>query len=144
MYEVEVTPGSAGWGYSSLLIVQIAAGETHQFSTGEDEVIVVPLSGSVSVETEGAEFCSLVGRENVFAGPTDVVYLAPDSTVELYSEVGGRFALCGARARSGSRPAIGSHGDSGRAARGGAVQPAGAQLRHPGHPGRPARSSLAR
>jgi 5-deoxy-glucuronate isomerase len=96
-YEVEVTPESAGWGYSSLRIVQIAAGDTYQFSSARDEVIVVPLSGSVSVETEGAEFCSLVGRENVFAGPTDVAFLAPDSTVELYSEAGGRFALCGAQ-----------------------------------------------
>jgi 5-deoxy-glucuronate isomerase len=96
-YEVEVTPESAGWGYSSLRIVQIAAGGTYQFSSAGDEVVVVPLSGSVAVETEGAEFCSLVGRENVFAGPTDVAYLAPDSTVELYSEAGGRFALCGAR-----------------------------------------------
>ena len=101
-YEVEVTPESAGWGYSSLRIVAIPAGETVQLDTAGEEVIVVPLSGSLAIETEGAEFCSLVGRENVFAGPTDVAYLAPGSSAELYSEAGGRFALCGARTDSGA------------------------------------------
>jgi 5-deoxy-glucuronate isomerase len=38
----------------------------------------------------------------VFAGPTDVAYLAPGSSAELYSEAGGRFALCGARTDSGA------------------------------------------
>ncbi len=96
-YEVEVTPNSAGWGYTSLRIVRIGAGEPFRFSTGDDEVIVVPLSGSATVEAGGARFCSLVGRQNVFAGPTDVAYLTSGSTVELRSQTGGRFALCGAR-----------------------------------------------
>src|SRR5689334_16251419 len=99
-YEVEVTPESAGWGYSSLRIVEIAAGDTYQFDTGSDEVVVVPLSGSVAIETDDAEFCSLAGRSDVFAGPTDVAYLAPGSRIELYAEAGGRFALCGARIES--------------------------------------------
>jgi 5-deoxy-glucuronate isomerase len=101
-YEVEVTPESAGWGYSSLRIVAMAAGETYQFETSGDEVIVLPLSGSVVVETAGAELCSLAGRESVFAGPSDVAYLAPKSTVKLFSEAGGRFALCGARTEEGT------------------------------------------
>ncbi|HET9650461.1 MAG TPA: 5-deoxy-glucuronate isomerase [Microlunatus sp.] len=96
-YEVEVTPESAGWGFSSLRIVELAAGDTYGLATDGDEVIVVPLSGGAEVTIGGVVFCSLTGRPNVFAGPTDVAYLAPETSVELASAAGGRFALCGAR-----------------------------------------------
>ena len=71
-----MTPESAGWGYSSLRIVALAAGGTYQLDTGADEVIVLPLSGRSRSRPRGRALCSLVGRENVFAGPTDVAYLA--------------------------------------------------------------------
>ena len=93
--EVDVTPESAGWGYSSLKIVALDPAGEHRFETGPDEVIVVPLSGGVAVEVDGAH-CVLDGRENVFAGPTDVAYIGIGAVVTLHSEHGGRFALCGA------------------------------------------------
>ena len=95
-YEVEVTPESAGWGYSSLRIVSLVPTGTHRFDTGDDEVIVLPLQGAVAVETDGS-CLQLSGRENVFAGPTDFAYIGIDQTVTLRSAAGGRFALCGAR-----------------------------------------------
>jgi len=96
-YEVAVTPDSAGWGYSSLRIVGLGPGDRHDLVTGEDEVVVVPLSGSATVEVDGGQFCRLAGREGVFAGPTDVVYVGTDTVLTLGSDGGGRFALCGAR-----------------------------------------------
>ena len=39
-YDVEVTPESAGWGYSGLRVVNLAAAEEHHFVTGGDEVVV--------------------------------------------------------------------------------------------------------
>jgi 5-deoxy-glucuronate isomerase len=102
-YSVDVTPASAGWSYTSLRILELAAADQHRFGTGEDEVIVVPLSGSVHV-TVGEVELELAGRSDVFAGPTDVAYLGRDQEVDLHSELGGRFALCGARAER-SRPA---------------------------------------
>ena len=95
-YEVEVTPESAGWGYSSLRIISLDAAGEHRFSTGDDEIVVVPLSGGVAVEVDGSH-CDLDGRANVFAGPTDVAYIGIGQVVTLHSEHGGRFALCGAR-----------------------------------------------
>ena len=96
VYEVEVTPESAGWGYSSLRIVALDAAGEHRFATGADEVIVVPLSGGVAIEVDGSH-CDLEGRDSVFAGPTDVAYVGIDQIVTLHSDGGGRFALCGAR-----------------------------------------------
>ena len=100
-YELEVTPESAGWGYSSLRIVALDPAGTHRFETGADEVIVVPLSGGLSVEVDGSH-CDLDGRENVFAGPTDVAYVGIGQIVTLHSEQGGRVALCGARTERSS------------------------------------------
>ena len=95
-YQVDVSPESAGWGYSSLRIVGLAAAGEHSFSTGPNEVIVVPLSGGVSLEVDGSH-CDLDGRADVFAGPTDIAYVGIGQVVTLHSEHGGRFALCGAR-----------------------------------------------
>ena len=95
-YEVEITPESAGWGYSSLKIVSLPVAGTEAFETEDDEVIIVPLSGAVSVESDGSHV-DLDGRASVFSGPTDVVYIGIGQTVTLHSERGGRFAICGAR-----------------------------------------------
>jgi 5-deoxy-glucuronate isomerase len=95
-YDVEVTPASASWGYSSLRVLTLPANGTHTLHTGDAEIVVVPLSGAVDVEVEGAHL-ELDGRRDVFAGPTDFAYVPVDHTVSLYSVVGGRFALCGAR-----------------------------------------------
>jgi 5-deoxy-glucuronate isomerase len=98
-YEVAVTPESSGWGHSSLKIVSLERGARLRFDTGSDEVIVLPLNGSVAVDT-GEARCELDGRPSVFDGPTDLVYIGPEQPVTLRSEAGGRFALCGARTES--------------------------------------------
>jgi len=98
-YELEVTPDSAGWGYSSLKIISLESEGSHRFDTGSDEVIVLPLSGSVSVDVADGH-CELDGRISVFDGPTDLGYVGGGQTVNLRSAAGGRFALCGARTQS--------------------------------------------
>ena len=96
-YALEVTPESAGWSYSGLRVLELAPGSRHSLHTGEDEVVVVPLSGALSVACDGTTLV-LAGRPHVFAGPTDFAYLSREVTAELSSEAGGRFALCSARA----------------------------------------------
>lgn len=95
-YEVAVTPESAGWGYTSLHVVSLAPGQEHAFGTGDGEVVIVPLSGAARVRVGGDTY-RLAGRESVFAGPCDVLYLGREQSVSLSSPSGGRFALCGAR-----------------------------------------------
>ena len=95
-YELAVSPESAGWGYSSLRILQLPLGGEHLLSSDGDEVVVVPLNGSLAVAADGFH-CELAGRTDVFAGPTDVAYIGAGQTATLTSARGGRFALCGAR-----------------------------------------------
>ncbi len=95
-YDLEVTPESAGWGYSSLRVLTLPANGTHTFDTGPDEILVVPLFGSATVEVDRA-FIELDGRPGVFAGPTDFAYLPVQSHATITSHAGGRVALAGAR-----------------------------------------------
>jgi len=95
-YDVQITPESAGWGYSSLRVLTLAPGATFALDTGQEEMFLVPLRGGVSAQC-GGETIALEGRPDVFAGPTDVAYLPIRSEVALSSVEGGRFALAGAR-----------------------------------------------
>ena len=44
-YALEVTPESAGWGHSSLRVLELPAGGSHVLDTGPDEVVVVDNGG---------------------------------------------------------------------------------------------------
>ncbi|MFJ8113673.1 5-deoxy-glucuronate isomerase [Streptomyces sp. NPDC096132] len=95
-YDVLVTPESAGWGYSGLRILTLGPGEAHSLSTHDCEFLVLPLTGSCTVTTEGRTF-ELEGRTGVFASVTDFAHLPSESEALISSAHGGRFALPSAR-----------------------------------------------
>ena len=96
-FSLEITPETAGWGFSGLRVLDLAPGGSAEFGTAEDELLVLPLSGSCAVTVDGEQF-ALTGRADVFAGVTDFAYAPRDATVRVVSEGGGRFALPAARA----------------------------------------------
>jgi 5-deoxy-glucuronate isomerase len=98
-YDLEITPATAGWSWSSLRTLTLPAGGEHVVGTGDEEMMVVPLAGpgGVRVEMAGGPSAELAGRRDVFAGPTDVAYLPVGSTATLSSTAGARLALTGAR-----------------------------------------------
>ncbi|WP_420834219.1 5-deoxy-glucuronate isomerase [Streptomyces yunnanensis] len=108
-YALDVSPEKAGWGYSSLRILELPPGGQHTFATADSEWIVLPLSGGCTVRADasadgagdagvpaGGTF-ELAGRESVFSGVTDFAYVPRDAQVRIESRAGGRFALTGAR-----------------------------------------------
>ena len=97
-YRVAVTPETAGWAESSLWIADLAPGQSLDRGSADDEILVVPLSGSVTIATDDCEF-TLAGRQSVFHGPTDFAYVGRDSGYRVTASRGARVALCGARAR---------------------------------------------
>ncbi|MFG2941764.1 5-deoxy-glucuronate isomerase [Streptomyces sp. NPDC048282] len=103
-YDVQITPESAGWGHSGLRILTLAPGATHALSTGDSEFLVLPLTGSCTVTTDGSTF-ELAGRTDVFASATDFAYLPRASQALISSAAGGRFALPSARTGQGGHPA---------------------------------------
>lgn len=102
-WELEITPESAGWTHSGLRVLSLQAGETRALSTGRDEVAVLSLGGAARVLVDATAH-DLVGRPSVFDGPSDVVYAPRDAELTISSAVGGRFALCSARAEARLAP----------------------------------------
>ncbi|WP_425473536.1 5-deoxy-glucuronate isomerase [Streptomyces tailanensis] len=103
-YDLVVTPESAGWGHSGLRILTLKPGEEHALSTGDSEFLVLPLTGSCTVTTDGKAF-ELTGRTGVFASATDFAYLPRESEALISSANGGRFALPSARTERRGLPA---------------------------------------
>lgn len=97
-YSVSISPESAGWNYSSLRVVTLSPGKTHNFATLDSEWIVLPLAGGCVVRC-GDKMFTMVGRRSVFDRVTDFAYVPRDATVAVTSIGWGRFALCGAKAR---------------------------------------------
>jgi 5-deoxy-glucuronate isomerase len=91
-YDLVLTPKDAGWVYSGLHVLTLGAGESARFETGESECLVMSLEGSCVVTSEGTEL-TVQGRNSVFSGVSDFVYVPRESSVQLSSERGGRFAL---------------------------------------------------
>lgn len=85
-YAVDVSPDSAGWGYSSLRVLRLGPGGAHTFDTGDAEWIVLPLSGACTVASDddfGHEEFALTGRTSVFDGVTDFAYVPRDARVTV-------------------------------------------------------------
>ncbi len=97
IFDLVVTPESAGWGFSSLRVLTLAPGHPVTFSTGGDEMIALPLSGGCRITVDGSTLV-LDGRTGVFDAVTDFAYLPIGSGVEVVSEGGAVLSLPGARA----------------------------------------------
>lgn len=94
-----------GLAHAGLIVVTLGPDESFTRDLGECEAMVVPLAGGALVHVDGQGY-SLTGRESVFAGPTDILYVPSGSAVTLTAGEGSgsRVALCLARdAGSGER-----------------------------------------
>ncbi|MFK0120478.1 5-deoxy-glucuronate isomerase [Streptomyces sp. NPDC090994] len=95
-YAVDVTPETAGWGYSGLRVLTLPPGGSHTFDAGDSEWIVLPLAGGCTVTADDTAF-ALHGRPDVFSAVSDFAYVPRDARATVSSAAGGRFALAGAR-----------------------------------------------
>jgi 5-deoxy-glucuronate isomerase len=109
-FSLAVTPERAGWAYSGLRVLKLPEGAAHTWATGDDEMLVLPLSGSCTVTCDGERF-ELQGRHDVFSRVSDFAYAPRDSTVRVTSAGGGRFALPSARCTRRLPPRYGAAED---------------------------------
>ena len=96
-YSVDIDPERAGWDYSGLRVLELAAGERSEYSAASTETAVLPLAGSCRVEIENKTF-EIEGRDDVFSGISGFSYLSIDSEAAISSTTGGQIALCTAKA----------------------------------------------
>lgn len=92
------------WSYTGLRVAELATGRQVELSAGQLERIIVPLCGSFSVHyradaEQGEVEQILAGRQSVFHGPTDVLYLPIGASAQItgLSET-GRVAVAEAPA----------------------------------------------
>jgi len=105
-FSLAVTPERAGWAYSGLRVLELAAGQAHTWAAGGDESLVLPLSGSAVVTCEDTTF-ELQGRREVFSRVTDFCYMPREATVTVTSAGGGTFAIPSARCANRLPPRYG-------------------------------------
>ncbi|MCP3854209.1 MAG: 5-deoxy-glucuronate isomerase [Actinomycetia bacterium] len=103
---VGLDPDDAGWAWTGLRVLRLEPGVERSMATGEFEMCVLPLSGSVLV-TAGGHRMELEGRASVFARVTDFAYVGRDTDLCLLSAEGGEFALPMAKATRRLEPRYG-------------------------------------
>lgn len=86
-----ITPELAGWRYTGLRVNALEPGATRPLSTGDCEMIVLPLSGACTVEVEGERF-ELRGRSDVFSAVSDFAYLPIGCQALITASAGGASA----------------------------------------------------
>ncbi|MCM6776591.1 5-deoxy-glucuronate isomerase [Nocardia sp. CDC159] len=104
---VLLTAERAGWSYTGLRVLRLAAGRSRVVRTGAYEAFVLPLAGSCVVRVDGAVF-ELQGRESVFTRVTDFAYVPRDAEVELSAERDAEIALPMARCTRRLEPKYGA------------------------------------
>ena len=85
-HTLNLSQEQAGWTWTGLKVISLAAGETRTIKTEDCEVALLPLSGgpsNVEVNPHGgaAAFFELEGRATVFSRVTDFAYVGRDSTI---------------------------------------------------------------
>jgi 5-deoxy-glucuronate isomerase len=96
---VEVTPARAGWTHVGFRAVRLAAGETESLATGERELCLVVLTGTVDVTVDGVTHANLGERDSVFAEQSPAaVYVPGGCKVSIRAVRNAEVALCSAPA----------------------------------------------
>ncbi|MGA2013129.1 MAG: 5-deoxy-glucuronate isomerase [Solirubrobacteraceae bacterium] len=102
-----VTPMSAGWSYVGLEILRLGAGVTARRDTGDREVCVVVLGGTVDISSIHGEWSEVGGRPTPFDGMPEAAYLPPQTAFSVTrtaadEDRAAQVALCFAPASTGA------------------------------------------
>jgi 5-deoxy-glucuronate isomerase len=104
---LRVTPESAGWGHVGFEVLALAgAGAQAQRDTGDRELCVVVVSGTVHVTSAHGRWRDLGGRPDPWSGAPDAAYLPPGTQVTVEAAgAGAEVGLCWAPAPNGGAAA---------------------------------------
>jgi 5-deoxy-glucuronate isomerase len=102
---VNVTPASAGWRHVGFRAVRLTAGDRESLSTGDRELCLVVLTGTVDVTVDGHTYAGLGLRDSVFEPVAPAaLYVPPDKAVVILAQRETEVAL--ATAPSSGRHAV--------------------------------------
>lgn len=90
---VEVKPEQAGWDYIQFQVRRLAAQKQWTFVTGNHEMAIVLLSGSIKVESDRGRWSQVGKRDSVFSGLPYALYLPRYTALTVTAETTCEFAV---------------------------------------------------
>jgi 5-deoxy-glucuronate isomerase len=90
---VEVTPEVAGWEYVHFQVRRLGAQHAWSYATGDHEMAIVPLSGSIQVESDRGNWSHVGKRESVFHGLPYALYLPRHTSLTVSAETACEMAV---------------------------------------------------
>lgn len=90
---VEVTPEAVGWDYIHFQLRRFSTQQPWSHATGDYEMAIVPLSGSIRVESNRGQWSHIGTRENVFSGLPYALYLPRQTSLTVYAESACEYAV---------------------------------------------------
>ncbi|MBT9551599.1 MAG: 5-deoxy-glucuronate isomerase [Hydrogenophaga sp.] len=92
---VNVTPERAGWTHVGFRALRLADGQVETLQTGERELCLVVLTGTVDVGIDGVDYAGLGTRDSVFDEVSPAaVYVPAGKTVSIRAARDAEVALC--------------------------------------------------
>jgi 5-deoxy-glucuronate isomerase len=102
---VNITPERAGWTYVGFRALRLSTGEAESLNTGDKELCLVVLSGTVDVTVQGQRFAGLGVRNSVFDDMAPAaIYVPPGHSLSVCATRNAEIALCTAPATQAPRP----------------------------------------
>ena len=100
-----ITPATAGWRYLTFAVRHVVPGHPIEAETGDEELALVLLSGSLSVSADGASW-ELGPRAGVFDSLPWTLYLPRETAFRVETEAGAEVAVAGARCERMLEPVL--------------------------------------
>lgn len=89
---LSITPEDAGWDYISFQARRLASGAEWSFESGENELAIVILTGSISVRSNRGEWSGLA-RESIFTSAAYALYLPRGTEFTVTADEDSEFAV---------------------------------------------------
>lgn len=80
---MRITPQGAGWNHVGFEALTLRSGIGASRRTGERELCLVVIEGSVDVQSSAGEWRAVGGRASPWSGPPDAVYLPPGNELMI-------------------------------------------------------------
>jgi len=90
---LSITPEQAGWEYISFQARRLEANQSWSFASGENELVIVNLSGRYAVRSNRGQWSGIGTRKDVFEGAAHALYLPRHSEFTITAEESGEYAV---------------------------------------------------
>ncbi len=103
---VEVTPELAGWDYVHFQLRHLHAQRSWTSATNDHEMAIVPLSGSIRVESDRGQWSHIGERDSVFSGLPYALYLPRHTSLVVTAETDCEIAVAQAPTNQDHEPRL--------------------------------------